>query len=162
MNAFRLTVLLLVCAAALMPVTAMAQDADPVVPAQAPPEDTKSEAKTQPTPEEKMARRWPQPARVGDLVGRTVVDDDDSTIGRVRHIVRTEDGKLHVVVSYGGLFGVGSRLVAVPVEAVALIGPFVAPLDFKRQQFETAPTWFGQRSTSLPDDETIRVGISRR
>lgn len=163
MTASRMTVLLIVFGAAMPPVTGLAANLATIAVAQG--EGSRPQAdlpKAEPTPQAKMAKRWPQPARVGDLVGRTVVDDADSTIGHVRHIARTPDGKVEFIVSYGGLFGWGSRLVAVPVEAVAMIGPFVAPLDFKRGQFDAAPTWFAEQSRAMADDETVQVGIARR
>jgi len=43
------------------------------------------------SPEEKMRRRFPQPVRVGDLIGLPLLDWDDSTIGYVRHVVRTPE-----------------------------------------------------------------------
>src|SRR5262245_23208627 len=49
--------------------------------------ESKQEAKL--TPEERMRRRFPQPAKVGFLVGLPVLDYDDVTIGYVRHVVRT-------------------------------------------------------------------------
>ncbi len=64
------------------------------------------------TPEQKMARRYPQPVRVGDLIGRAIVDDATSTIGRVQAVVQTGDGKIRLVTPYGGLLGFGSRLAA--------------------------------------------------
>lgn len=157
------TLLLILFAGASAPVTAIAANGPEVVPAQSESgQPAAGEQKKEPSPQEKMARRWPQPARVGDLIGDAVVDDADSVIGHVRHIARTSGGDVQFIVSYGGLLGWGDRLVAVPIEAIALIGPFVAPLDFKREQFLSAPTWVGDQSTPLPDDETIRVGITRR
>src|SRR5436309_9404691 len=62
-----------------------------------------------PTPEEKMRRRMPHPMKVGDLIGLRVLDDDDNTIGFVRQLVRTPDGKIMLVVNHGRLFGWGGR-----------------------------------------------------
>jgi hypothetical protein len=69
------------------------------------------------SPEEKMRRRFPQPVRVGDLIGLPLLDWDDSTIGYVRHVVRTPEGKIQLIVNQGRLFGWGGRLVQVPIEA---------------------------------------------
>jgi len=115
------------------------------------------------TPEQKMARRFPQPVRVGDLVGRAIVDDSTSTIGRVRAVVQAGDGKIWLVTPYGGLLGFGSRRVAVPVEVVALLGHLVAAVDMDRAAFEKAPSWYGSDSErTLGLDEVIRVGLTRR
>src|SRR5262245_4582454 len=118
------------------------------------------------SPEEKMRRRFPQPARVRDLIGLPVLDDDDNTLGYVQRVVRTHDGKIQLIVRYGGWFGwIGwwQRPVAVPIEVVALLGPHVAALDMSPDQFRTAPTW--QPSPDVREigpDETIRVAITRR
>lgn len=95
------------------------------------------------TPEERMARRFPQPVRVGFLVGLPVIDERSATVGRVREVVRTPEGKLRLVMPYGGLFGIGGRMVALPVEAVAMLGAQVAAVDMPRAALELAPTWYG-------------------
>ncbi len=115
------------------------------------------------TPEQKMARRHPQPVRVGDLIGRAIVDDNTATIGRVRAVVQAGNGKIRLVTPYGGLLGFGARFVAVPVEAVALLGHLVAAKDMDRAAFEKAPSWYGSDSErTLGPDEVIRVGLTRR
>ena len=40
-----------------------------------------------------MQRRYPQPVKVGDLIGLRVLDDKDRTLGRVQTVVRTSSGK---------------------------------------------------------------------
>jgi PRC-barrel domain len=118
------------------------------------------------SPEEKMRRRFPQPARVRDLIGLPVLDDDDNTLGYVQRVVRTRDSKIQLIVRYGGWFGwIGwwQRAVAVPIEAVALLGPNIAALDMSPDQFRAAPTW--QPSPEVRDispEETIRVALTRR
>ena len=57
------------------------------------------------TPEQKMQQRFPQPVRVGDLIGLPVLDDDDSTIGYVREVVRSPQGKVFLIVPYSAWFG---------------------------------------------------------
>jgi PRC-barrel domain protein len=114
------------------------------------------------TPEEKMRRRFPQPVRVGDLVGLRVLDDDDSTLGRVRQVVRTPEGKIKLIVSYGGWLGWGTRPVAVPIEAVAILARQIVALDMPPSEFAAAPTWHGTGAQVLPDDEMIRIALGRR
>ena len=126
-------------------------------------EQTKEE---QLSPEEQMRRRFPQPARVRDLIGLPVLDWSDNTLGYVQRVVRTSDGKIQLIVRYGGWFGwIGwwQRPVAVPIELVALIGPHVGALDMTPEQFRTAPTWQPSADVSeIGPDETIRVAITRR
>jgi hypothetical protein len=49
---------------------------------------------------ERMNRRFPQPARVGDLVRLSVPDDSASTLGHVAQVVRTPAGEILLIVSY--------------------------------------------------------------
>ena len=109
-----------------------------------------------------MRRRFPQPVRVGDLIGLPVLDWQDSTIGRIKYVVRTSEGKILLIVPYGGVLGLGARLVPVPIETVAMLGWQVAALDMAREDFEKAPTWYGSNSQPIGHDEIIRVAITRR
>jgi len=111
---------------------------------------------------ERMNRRFPQPVRVGDLVGLPVLDDDDSTLGFVRQVVRTQQGKVELIVSYSKWFGWFGRPVAVPIEAVAIIGRELASLDMAPSEYVAAPTWQDTAATVLPSDETIKVALGRR
>lgn len=115
------------------------------------------------TPEQRMERRFPQPVRVGFLTGLPMLDEQSSVIGRVRGVVRTSEGRIKLLVPHGGLFGLGARIVAVPVEVVTMLGQFVAASDMPRADFELAPTWNDALGdVPLGPEETIRVGLSRR
>src|ERR1700727_2438273 len=71
---------------------------------------------------ERMNRRFPQPVRVGDLIGLPVLDDRSSTLGVVRQVVRTAASKTELIVSYSRWFGWFGRPVAVPIEVVGIEG----------------------------------------
>jgi len=114
------------------------------------------------TPEEKMNRRFPQPVRVGDLKSLRVLDDQDVTIGFVRSVVRTPQGKVVLLVSQGGWFGWGERLVAAPIEVMAIFGRQIASLDMEPKEYASAPTWVDGGGTQIPDDEIIRIALTRR
>jgi hypothetical protein len=117
------------------------------------------------TPEQRMARRFPQPTRVGFLIGLPVLDNDDNTIAYVQRVVRTADGRILLIVRYGGWFGwIGwwQRPVAVPVETVAMLGRAVAALDISLDEFRQAPTWTRGEGDELAPSETIKVGLTRR
>jgi hypothetical protein len=115
--------------------------------------------------EEKMSRRFPQPIKVGDLIGLAVLDDYDLTIGYVRQVVRTPEGKIRLIVTQGGWFGpwfgVGARLVPMPIEVVVILGRQLAAFDMPRQEFAAAPTWSGSDSP-IPSSEMIKIAIARR
>lgn len=127
--------------------------AEPVVPRHAP---------AALTPEQKMQRRYPQPVKVGDLIGLPVLDFDDRALGYVHSVVRTASGKIRLIVPYGGFLGWGRRPVAVPVEVVAIAGRRLAALDMTRAEFDAAPAWSDPQSRTLPSTEIIRIGLYRR
>jgi hypothetical protein len=120
--------------------------------------------------EARMAMRFPQPVRVGDLIGLPVLDDNDSTLGHVREVVRNPQGKIRLIVSYGGWLGGwlnwGGRPVAVPIEVVGILGRQIAAIDMPRQEFAAAPTWTPASAAGadqpIPADETIRIALTRR
>src|SRR5262245_59866862 len=85
-----------------------------------------AQAQAELSPAQKMQRRYPQPVRVGDLVGLPVLDFDDRTLGYIAAVVRTADGKIKLIVPYGDFLGWRRRPVAVPIEVVAIAGRQVA------------------------------------
>jgi hypothetical protein len=123
------------------------------------------------TSEEKMQKRFPQPVRVGFLIGLPVLDWQDSTIGYVRDVVRASDGKIKLIVPYsswfgwirfGGIFDWGRRPVAVPLETVAILAHQIDALDMSREEFDAAPTWLASQGRSIPRGEKIQIAIARR
>ena len=116
-----------------------------------------------PTPAERAAKRFPQPVRVGDLIGRQVLrpTETQSVLGRVAAITRRADGGIDVVVRFGGVLGLGTRLIAVPVEAVALLGEHVVAMDLTPEALQALPTVDGRGAGPLAPDEFIRVGLTK-
>src|SRR5712671_2470488 len=112
--------------------------------------------------EARMQMRFPQPVRVGDLIGLPVLDDNDSTLGRVREVVRDPQGKIKLIVGYSKWWGWGGHPVAVPIEVVAILGRQIAALDMPREEFASAPTWAAGGDRPIPAGETIRIAITRR
>jgi len=100
------------------------------------------------------------PVRVADLIDLPIVDESKSTMGRVRAVVRTGEGKVQLLLPLGGLFGFGERLVPIPIESVALTGPQVTVVDMPPDRFQKSATWYGSNSEALAAAETISV--SRR
>jgi len=121
---------------------------------QAPPTDQ--------SPEAKMARRFPQKVRVGDLIGLPILDDNDVTLGHVQRVVRTPDGKIRLIVSYGRWFGWFGRPVAVSIEVVAILGRQIASLDMQPEEYAKAPTWAEGKDQAIGADEIIRIALTRR
>jgi hypothetical protein len=111
----------------------------------------------------RQAKRFPQPVRAGDLIGRDVLQPLESqpVLGRVVAVVRRPDGGLAMIVAYGGVLGFGARPIAVPIEAMALLGEYVAILDFTPAQLATLPTADTTALTPVPPDQTIRVALTK-
>jgi hypothetical protein len=113
---------------------------------------------------DRMSRRFPQPVRVGDLIGLPVLDDSASTLGYVQQVVRSTTGQTELIVSYSkwfGWFGWFTRPVAVPIEATGIEGKQIVSLDMPAGEYAAAPTWQGQSATTLPGDDTIRIALAR-
>ena len=120
-----------------------------------------------PTPElpaaEAAARRFPQPVRVGDLVGRPVLQPLESqpVLGRVSGVVQQPDGAVDVVMDYGGFLGFGRRPIAVSVDSIALLGADVVVQGLTPAQLDVLPTFDGKTATPVSPDSTIKVGLTR-
>jgi PRC-barrel domain protein len=114
------------------------------------------------SPEAIMNRRFPQKVKVGDLIGLPMLDDNDVTLGHVQRVVRTPEGKIRLIVGYSKWFGWFGRPVAVPVEAVAILARQIASLDMPPNDYEAAPTWSEGKDVPIPDDDIIRIAVTRR
>lgn len=106
------------------------------------------------------ARRHPQPVRVGDLIGRRVLQPLESRplLGHVTQVVRRGDGAA-IVMSYGGWFGWGARSIAVPVDGMVLLGNELEILDFSPAQLAEFPSYDGTGRPVSPND-FIQMGLA--
>ena len=116
--------------------------------------------------EARMARRFPQPVRVGDLIGLPVLDDDSVTLGHVQAVVRDPQGKIRLIVCYGGWLGGwlnwGGRPIAVPLEVVGIYGRQIAALDVTPKELAAAPRWSAGGDQPIAPGDTIRIALARR
>jgi len=136
-----------------------------------PASSTASAEKSPPTPEDKMRARFPQPVKVGDLIGLPVLDGQDRTLGYIDDVVRTKDGKIFLIVPYGswagwlrhvGPFARYRRPVGVPIEVVAILGRQVDAIDMDRPEFDKAPAWRVTDGTPIERDDSILIALGRR
>ncbi len=106
------------------------------------------------------ARRFPQKVRVGDLLHRIVLKPVESqdVIGRVERVLQSPDGAICVVISYGGLLGLGSHPVAIPVEAMVLVGQAMEVVGLTPRQVQALPA---PQGVALPEDAVIAVGLAK-
>jgi hypothetical protein len=110
---------------------------------------------------ERYLKRFPQDARVGDLIGLPVLDLSSSTLGYVRQVVRTPAGEIKFIVKYSRWWGWFGRPVAVPLEALGIEGRLLVSLDMLPSEYAAAPIWDGTEVTPLPADATVRVALAR-
>ena len=110
---------------------------------------------------ERMLKRFPQPVRVRDLIGLPVLNENSSTLGHVRQVVRTPQGNIELIVSYSRFWGWFGRPVAVPIEVVGIAGRQLVSLDMSPDEYANAPTWQRNDATALPNDTTIRIALAR-
>ena len=109
---------------------------------------------------ERYLKRFPQPARVGDLVGMPVLDLYSKTLGYVRKVIRTPAGETEFIVGYSQWWGWFGRPIAVPLEALGMEGGHLVSLDMSPSEYAAAPTWHDTGATPLPADATVRVALS--
>lgn len=114
------------------------------------------------TPEQKMAARYPQQVRVGDLIGLAILDHGDRTLGYVTDVVRTPAGKITLVMTERGWLGRSGRPVSIPIETVVILARHLNLLDIPREQVAALPTWSTGGSASINRNEIIRIAIGRR
>ena len=110
---------------------------------------------------ERYLKRFPQSARVGDLIGMPVLDLSSKTLGYVQHVVQTTAGEIEFIVDYSRWWGWFGRPIAVPLEALGIEGGHLVSLDMQPSEYEAAPTWHDAGTTRLPADATVRVALSR-
>ncbi|HTV31267.1 MAG TPA: hypothetical protein VMF32_26265 [Xanthobacteraceae bacterium] len=112
---------------------------------------------------ESAAKRFPQPVRVGDLRNRWVIEPVESqpTLGRVHGVVKEADGTIAVVIDYGGFLGFNTRQIAVPVNAMVLLGHAMEVVDYDTEQLKKFPTFSPVGTKPLPSATIIRVGLAR-
>jgi hypothetical protein len=114
------------------------------------------------------ARRFPQPVRAGDLIHRQVLRpvEQQTVLGRVGGVARRADGAVLVVIDardagWRGALGLGARPVAVPSEAMALLGEHLALMDLTPGQLLALPTFDPAGTAPVPPGDTIRMGLVR-
>ncbi len=150
---------------AALPLGAAPARAQPSAPADGAPA---SPAPAPPVLARRAAERFPQPVLAGALIHREVLRpvEQQEVLGRVAEVVRRPDGALLIVVDakapgWRGWLGLGARPVAVPAEALALLGEYVALIDLQPAQLQALPAFDPAQAQPVPPAEMIRMGIVR-
>jgi hypothetical protein len=108
------------------------------------------------------AQRFPQPVRVGDLIGRRVLAPLESrpVLGHVVEVIREPKQVLAIVMKRGGFLGFGGRLIAVPTDAMGLLGKELVLIDLTPEQLDARPTFTAGDAVMVAADEEIRIGLA--
>jgi hypothetical protein len=78
--------------------------------------------------------------RATKVIGTTVVNDANDTVGKVDDVILSADGKqAFVVLSVGGFLGVGNKLVAMPYEALHIQGDKVTMPGATKDSLKALP-----------------------
>lgn len=109
------------------------------------------------------AMRLPQPVRVGDLIHRDVIEpvESQNRLGTVRQVVRGHDGTVAVVINYGGFLGFATRPIAVPIDAMVLLGQDMEVVAYTPRQLKAFPTFAADGTTPVPPDTILKVGLAK-
>lgn len=87
-----------------------------------------------------MAKGLDSPYEVGVLTGSLVVNTQEEYLGTIHDFIVDNGRVSFAVLSHGGFFGIGRKLVAIPIGALSYDGTngyFV--LDISRDRLESAP-----------------------
>ncbi len=107
--------------------------------------------------------RFPQPVRVGDLLQRLVLRpvESQNILGRVRAVVRDSKGEIMVAMNFGGFYGYGGRLIAVPIDAMVLLGKDMEVVAYTPKQLRSFPTFVPRGTTEVSNGTVLRVGLAK-
>ena len=114
--------------------------------------------------EQSNAMRFPQPIRVGQLIGRAVLQpvESQNVLGHLRSIVQDGRGQVLAVISLEtGFFGFGSRLIAVPLDAMVLLGRDTEVAAFTPAQLRGFATFTAAETKPVSADTVVKVGLAK-
>ena len=89
-----------------------------------------------------------------DLVGKTVVSSKGEDLGRVEDVVADQNGKVqYIILSHGGVLGMGGERVPVPWSAVQQSSAQQAGQHIDKQKLENAPKLSRNETLDLNDPQ---------
>ena len=75
--------------------------------------------------------------RASKVIGSTVLNNADESIGKIDDILVSSDGKEpHAVISVGSFLGMGGRLIIVRYDSLTLVGSKVVPASGARDRLK--------------------------
>lgn len=81
--------------------------------------------------------------RASNIIGLTVTNDQHQDLGKIADLILSSDGRVsYVVISRGGILGVGDKLSAIPWQASnPRIHEKALVVDISKERFEKAPSF---------------------
>ena len=109
------------------------------------------------------AMRFPQPVLVSDLLHRLVLQpvESQNILGRVRDVVRNAKDEVMIVMNLGFFYGYGGRLIAVPIDAMVLLGQDMEVVAYTPKQLAKFPTFVPTGTSEVSGDTVLRVGLAK-
>jgi sporulation protein YlmC with PRC-barrel domain len=93
--------------------------------------------------------------RVSKMVGLSVYNDNNESIGSINDMLTEKDGKIKaVVIGVGGFLGVGEHLVAIPYEKVKFVSEPVAYTGASANRPATSATTGAANTNTAPSANT--------
>ena len=77
--------------------------------------------------------------RASKIIGATVINDANETVGKVDDIVIGTDKMPYLVLSVGGFLGVGNKLVVLPYESLSTTGSKLAMPGATKEALKALP-----------------------
>lgn len=105
-----------------------------------------------------------QQMKVGEVVGRQVVNSQGQELGEIQKIVLSNDKQLYAVVSVGGFLGMGDEEVAIPFDELELRDQEVLfTTDMSEEELEEqANTYDAAKYQELQEDQKLSEFMSSK
>lgn len=93
--------------------------------------------------------------RASEIMGQTVINQQDEELGDVENLLFDDEGNIkYIILSRGGVIGVGAELVPIPWKAQKIkIQEDAIVIDMEQKKFEEAPSFSSGEWETLQDQE---------
>jgi hypothetical protein len=109
-------------------------------------------------------KRFPQPVRVGAMTGWPVIQTGGRyrRLGVVVGVFQPQDDDPQLVFRYRKGFGQPERLIAPPLDQVALVGAMVKIADLDLDELDKLPTFQPVNGRFLGANDIVRIGVDKK
>lgn len=93
--------------------------------------------------------------RASEIMGQTVINQQDEELGDVENLLFDDEGNIkYIILSRGGVMGVGAESVPIPWKAQNIkIQDDAIVIDIEKKTFEEAPSFSSGEWETLQDQE---------